>query len=79
MSFAGDPSARRISDPQIVPTLNIDLPGHWFLTFYPRFDIRANFGVPKAGQTGRLFLPFDAMVGVKLIAVRKIWMPCTAV
>jgi hypothetical protein len=66
MTFAGDPSARRISEPQIAPTLNIDLPGRWFLTFYPSYDIRINFGAPKAGQTGRLFLPFDALVGVKL-------------
>jgi Putative MetA-pathway of phenol degradation len=66
MSFAGDPSARRISEPQIAPTLNIDLPGPWFLTFYPSYDIRINFGAPKAGQTGRLFLPFDALAGVKL-------------
>ena len=66
MSFAGDPSARRISEPQIAPTLNIDLPGRWFLTFYPSYDIRINFGAPKAGQTGRLFLPFDATVGAKL-------------
>lgn len=66
MSFAGDPSARRISEPQIAPTFNIDLPGPWFLTFYPSYDIRINFGAPKAGQTGRLFLPFDALAGVKL-------------
>jgi hypothetical protein len=66
MSFAGDPSARRISEPQIAPTLNIDLPGRWFLTFYPSYDIRINFGAPKAGQIGRLFLPFDALAGVKL-------------
>jgi hypothetical protein len=66
MSFAGDPSARRISEPQIAPTLNIDLPGRWFLTFYPSYDVRINFGAPKAGQTGRLFLPFDALLGTKL-------------
>jgi hypothetical protein len=66
MSFAGDPSARRISEPQIAPTLNIDLPGRWFLTLYPSYDIRINFGAPKAGQTGRLFLPFDSLAGVKL-------------
>jgi len=66
MSFAGDPLALRISEPQIAPTLNIDLPGRWFLTFYPSYDIRINFGAPIAGQTGRLFLPFDALVGVKL-------------
>ena len=66
MSFAGDPSARRISEPQFAPTLNIDLPGRLFLTLYPSYDIRINFGAPKAGQTGRLFLPFDALVGAKL-------------
>jgi hypothetical protein len=66
MSFAGDPSARRISEPQIAPTLNVDLPGRWFLTFYPSYDIRINFGALKAGQTGRLFLPIDALLGAKL-------------
>ena len=66
VSFAGDPSARRISEPQIAPTLNIDLPGRWFFTLYPSYDIRINFGAPKAGQTVRLFLPFDALAGVKL-------------
>jgi hypothetical protein len=29
-------------------------------------DIRVNFGDPVTGQTGRLFLPFDARVGRKL-------------
>lgn len=66
MSFAGNPAGRRISEPQIAPTLNIDLPGPWFITFYPSNDIRINFGQPKSGQTGRLFLPFDALIGVKL-------------
>jgi hypothetical protein len=35
MSFAGDPTSRRISEPQIAPTLNLDLPGrlvYYFLT-----------------------------------------------
>jgi hypothetical protein len=49
MSFAGDPSARRISEPQIAPTLKM---GSWFLTFYPSYDIRINFGAPKAGPDG---------------------------
>ncbi len=62
-SFAGDPSRRNISEPQIAPTLNIGLPDHWFLTFYPSNDIRINFGDPISGQTGRLFLPLDLAVG----------------
>ena len=66
MSFAGDPTARRISEPQIALTLNIGLPGPWYVTFYPSNDIRINFGQPRSGQTGRLFLPFDALVGAKV-------------
>ena len=65
-SFAGDPSRRNISEPQIAPTLNIGLPDRWFVTFYPSNDIRINFGDPISGQTGRLFLPFDVAVGRKI-------------
>jgi len=59
----GDPSRSKISNLQVAPTLNLDLPNRWFFTFYPNPDIRWNFGDPVPGQTGRLFLPFDAMVG----------------
>jgi hypothetical protein len=63
ISFAGDPSRRNISEPQIAPTLNIGLPSRWFVTLYPSYDIRINYGDPISGQTGRLFLPFDAAIG----------------
>jgi hypothetical protein len=63
MSFAGDPTRRNISQPQIAPTLNVGLPDHWFFTLYPSNDIRINYGDAVPGQTGRLFLPFDAAVG----------------
>lgn len=66
LSIPGNPGARRISEPQIAPTLNIDLPGPFFITFYPSHDIRINYGAPIAGQTGRLFLPFDALIGARL-------------
>jgi len=66
MSFAGNPTARTISEPQIAPTLNIGLPDRWFVTFYPSNDIRINYGQPVSGQTGRLFLPFDAAIGRKV-------------
>ena len=39
------------------------LPDHWFVTFYPDPDIRINYGDPITGQTGRLFLPMDFLVG----------------
>jgi hypothetical protein len=66
ISFAGDPSKRNISNLQFAPTLNLGLPGHWFVTLYPSADIRVNYGDPVTGQTGRLFLPFDVKIGRKL-------------
>ena len=65
-SFAGDPSKKNISNLQFAPTLNLALPDRWFVTLYPSADIRVNYGDPVTGQTGRLFLPFDARVGRKL-------------
>jgi hypothetical protein len=54
---------RACSALKIAPTLNINLPQHWFVTFYPNPDIRINYGDPITGQTGRLFLPMDFMIG----------------
>jgi Putative MetA-pathway of phenol degradation len=65
-SFAGDPTKKNISNLQFAPALTIGLPDRWFITFYPSADIRINLGDPITGQTGRLFLPFDARVGRKL-------------
>lgn len=66
VSFAGDPTRRNISNLQFAPTFNLGLPDHWFITFYPSPDIRINYGDPITGQTGRLFLPFDARIGREL-------------
>lgn len=66
VSFAGDPTRRNISEPQFAPTLNIGLPNRWFVTLFPSYDIRINYGDPSSGQTGRLFLPFNAAVGRKI-------------
>jgi Putative MetA-pathway of phenol degradation len=44
LSIPGNPEARRISEPQIAPTLSIDLPGPFFVTLYPSNDIRINYG-----------------------------------
>jgi hypothetical protein len=63
VSFAGDPSKRNISNLQLAPTLNVNLPERWFVTFYPNPDIRINYGDPVTGQTGRLFLPMDVLFG----------------
>lgn len=66
VSFAGNPTTRNISEPQFAPTFNLDLPGPWYLTFYPSYDIRINYGDPVSGQTGRLFLPADLAIGYAL-------------
>jgi Putative MetA-pathway of phenol degradation len=64
-SFAGDPSRKSISNLQFAPMVNFSLPNRWFFTLYPSEDIRWNFGPTITGQTGRLFLPFDARIGRK--------------
>jgi hypothetical protein len=66
VSFVGDPTKRNISNSQFAPFLTIALPETWLISFYPSPDIRVNFGDPITGQSGRLFLPFDARVGRKL-------------
>jgi hypothetical protein len=63
ISFAGDPSKKNISNLQFAPELNINLPDHWFVTLYPSPDIRINYGDAVTGQTGRLFLPADFLIG----------------
>ena len=66
VSFAGDPSKRNIGNLQLAPFLNVGLPESWFVALYPSADIRINFSDPVPGQTGRLFLPFDARIGRNL-------------
>jgi hypothetical protein len=63
VSFAGDPTRRNISNLQLAPMLNINLPDRWFFTLYPNTEIRINYGDSIPGQTGRLFLPVDFMIG----------------
>ena len=63
ISFAGNPSKRNFSNLQLAPMLNINLPERWFVTLYPNTEIRVNYGDPVPGQSGRLFLPVDFMVG----------------
>jgi hypothetical protein len=66
VSVAGDPSRREISTLELQPLLNTGLPKNWFFVLYPSPDIRLNYGDPISGQTGRLFLPADVLVGKKL-------------
>jgi hypothetical protein len=63
VSFAGQQSSRNIGNLQLAPMFNVELPNRWFVTLYPSTDIRINFSDPITGQTGKLFLPLDFMVG----------------
>jgi hypothetical protein len=63
LSVAGDPTRRNIRQAQISPKLNIGLSERWFITLYPSYDVRINYGPTVPGQTGTLFLPFDVAVG----------------
>jgi hypothetical protein len=66
ISVAGNSTRRDINELQIAPTLNIGLPDRWFVSLFPSNDVRLNYGRPSSGQTGHLFLPFDAAVGREL-------------
>ena len=57
ISFAGDTTRRNINEPQIAPTLNIGLLHYWFVTFYPSYDIRINYGDPFSGTNRTSFPP----------------------
>jgi hypothetical protein len=78
VSIAGTSSTRDISELQIAPTLNVDFPERWFLTLYPSYDIRINYGDPISGQTGPLLrgrcAPGDASGAARL----KPWRPIVA-
>lgn len=50
-----------INQLNIQPKLNITLPGDWFVTAYASENIQINYG-----DGGKLFVPFDLMVGKKL-------------
>ncbi len=47
----------------VCPDFEYHASGSLFVTLYPDPDIRLNLGDPITGQTGRLFLPADFMVG----------------
>ncbi len=65
IDFEGNDDGRMLRQLRIAPTLNINLPHNLFFTLYPSPDIRLNYGTPVWGQTGRLFLPLNFMVGWK--------------
>ena len=65
IDFEGNDDGRMLRQLRIAPTLNINLPHQLFFTLYPSPDVRLNYGTPVWGQTGRLFLPLNFMIGWK--------------
>ena len=65
IDYGGNDEGPLLRQLRLMPTLNINLPHELFLTFYPSPDIRWNYGTPVPGQTGRLFLPLNFMIGWK--------------
>lgn len=65
LDFGGVNGATTLRQVRIAPTFNVNLPYQLFFTFYPSPDIRLNYGTPVWGQTGRLFVPANFMVGYK--------------
>jgi hypothetical protein len=64
IDFEGNDDGR-MRQLRIAPTFNINLLHNLFFTLYPSPDIRLNYGTPVWNQTGRLFLPFNFMIGWK--------------
>jgi hypothetical protein len=58
----GDPDGSHVSELQLQPTLDWELPRGVFLQLFPSSDIRINLGKPQG--SGRLFFPFDVLAGI---------------
>ena len=57
----GNKGRADINQLNIQPKFNVSLPDDWFLTAYASENIQINYG-----DEGKLFIPFDLMVGKKL-------------
>jgi hypothetical protein len=60
---AGKDNRRHVSELQLAPIVNLALPNRWFVNFFPSSDIRYNFADERPGDTGKWFVPFNAMIG----------------
>ena len=52
-----------VNEVQFAPLVNIPLPDKWFINLFPSTDIRYNLGDKRAGDSGRWFVPANALVG----------------
>ena len=58
----GDPDRSHVSELQLQPTIDMELPRGVFLQLFPSSDIRINLG--GGHGRGRLFFPFDVLAGI---------------
>jgi hypothetical protein len=59
-------NSREVNELQFAPVVNIWLPGYWFINLFPSPDIRYNLGKKRNGDSGRWFVPANAMIGKML-------------
>src|SRR5262249_10118988 len=76
LSFGNGAGLAPVRDLQLQPTLNVELPRGFFLNLWPSSDIRIDL---EGSGRGRLFFPFDALVGAmlhpKLAALLEVSVP----
>lgn len=56
----------KVNELQFAPVINIPLPDYWFVNLFPSTDIRYNMGDKRDGDSGRWFVPANAMIGKML-------------
>jgi hypothetical protein len=59
-------NSSKVNELQFAPVVNIWLPGYWCINLFPSPDIRYNMGDARKGDSGRLFLPANFMLGKML-------------
>lgn len=58
--------ATKVNELQFAPVINIPLPDYWFVNLFPSTDIRYNLGDKRERDSGRWFVPANAMIGKML-------------
>jgi len=55
-----------VNELQFAPIVNVWLPNYWFVNLFPSPDIRYKLGEKHKGDSGRWFIPANAMLGKML-------------
>lgn len=58
--------AGKVNELQLAPMVNIPLQNAWFINLFPSTDIRYNMGDKRNTDSGRWFVPANALIGKML-------------